>query len=209
MLPSHIATLCGMCDVSFICVTCKQCHTFGWVMSHVWMSLVTHQYVSYYTYGVATVSRINTILGLFCKRDLPKRRYSAKDTYDFIDPTDRSHPISWFTSHTSTSVVTHMNESCHTYEWVMSHIWMRYVTHVNKSCHTYEWVMSHMCMSHVTHTITSCHTYEWVMSHECMSHIPMCISHVTHMNESCHTYEWVTSQICMSHVKHINESCHT
>jgi len=48
---------------------------------------------SHLTSGVASVSRINKIIGLFCKRALQKRRYSAKETYDFIDPTDRSHPI--------------------------------------------------------------------------------------------------------------------
>ena len=31
--------------------------------------------------------------GLFCKRDLWKRFYCAKETYNLIDPTDRSHPI--------------------------------------------------------------------------------------------------------------------
>jgi len=45
-------------------------------------------------YGVATVSRIDKIISLFCKRTLEKKRYSAKETYNFIDPTDRSHPIS-------------------------------------------------------------------------------------------------------------------
>ena len=44
-------------------------------------------------YGVASVSRINKITGLFCKRALQKRRYSAKETCNFIDPTNRSHPI--------------------------------------------------------------------------------------------------------------------
>jgi len=44
-------------------------------------------------YGMATVSRIDKIIGLFCKRELQKRRYSAKETCDFIDPTDRSQPI--------------------------------------------------------------------------------------------------------------------
>jgi len=40
-------------------------------------------------YGVATVSRIDKIIGLFCKRaQSKKRRYSAKETYNFIDPTD-------------------------------------------------------------------------------------------------------------------------
>jgi len=45
-------------------------------------------------YGVALVSRIHEIIGLLCKRALQKRRYSAKETCNFIDPTDRSHPIS-------------------------------------------------------------------------------------------------------------------
>jgi len=44
-------------------------------------------------YGVALVSRIDKMIGLFCKRALQKRRYSAKETCHFIDPTDRSHPI--------------------------------------------------------------------------------------------------------------------
>ena len=46
-----------------------------------------------HSYGVATLSRIDKMIGLFCKRALYKRRYSAKETCHFIDPTDRSHPI--------------------------------------------------------------------------------------------------------------------
>jgi len=38
-------------------------------------------------------SRIDKIIGLFCKRAPLKRRCSAKQTYILIDPTDRSHPI--------------------------------------------------------------------------------------------------------------------
>jgi len=44
-------------------------------------------------YGVATIGRILNIMGLFCKRALQKRLYSAKETYDFQEPTNRSHPI--------------------------------------------------------------------------------------------------------------------
>ena len=42
---------------------------------------------------MATVSRLDKIIGLFCKRALQKRQYSAEETCGFIDPTDRSHPI--------------------------------------------------------------------------------------------------------------------
>jgi len=44
-------------------------------------------------YGVATISRLLKIMGLFCKRALKKRQYSAKETYNFKEPTNRSHPI--------------------------------------------------------------------------------------------------------------------
>jgi len=37
-------------------------------------------------YGVALVSRIDQIIGLFCKRALQKRHYSVKETYNSIDP---------------------------------------------------------------------------------------------------------------------------
>ena len=47
------------------------------------------------SYGVATVSRLLKIVGLFCKRALQKRRYFAKETDDFDlkEPTNRRHPI--------------------------------------------------------------------------------------------------------------------
>jgi len=44
-------------------------------------------------YGVATISRLLRIIGLFCKRAVWKRRYSAKETYNFKEPNNRSHPI--------------------------------------------------------------------------------------------------------------------
>ena len=44
-------------------------------------------------YPLASASRIDNIIGLFCKRALYKKQYSAKKTYNCIDPTDRSHPI--------------------------------------------------------------------------------------------------------------------
>ena len=46
-----------------------------------------------HVYGVATISRLLKIIGLLCKRALSKRLYSAKETYNFKEPTNRSHPI--------------------------------------------------------------------------------------------------------------------
>ena len=45
-------------------------------------------------HGTASVSRIDRIIGLFCKRALSNKLYSAEETYNLIVPTDRSHLIS-------------------------------------------------------------------------------------------------------------------
>ena len=42
---------------------------------------------------MATISRLLQITGLFCKRALEKRLYSANETYNLKEPTDRRHPI--------------------------------------------------------------------------------------------------------------------
>jgi len=52
--------------------------------------ILTHTYICY---GVATNSRFLKIIGLSCKRALQKRHYSAKETYDFKEPTNCSHPV--------------------------------------------------------------------------------------------------------------------
>ena len=52
-----------------------------------------HQHDTEPTYRVVSISRIDNIVGLFCKRNLKKGLYSAKETCSLIDPTDRSHPI--------------------------------------------------------------------------------------------------------------------
>ena len=45
------------------------------------------------SYGVATLSRIDKIISLFCKILSLLQGSFAKDTYNLIDPTDQSHPI--------------------------------------------------------------------------------------------------------------------
>jgi len=83
-IPLRMTTNSSVC--TYICI-CVYIHTYVWNKNCRWCP------VSIYTYGVALASRIDKKIGLFCKRALQKRRYSAKETYDFIEPTDRSHPI--------------------------------------------------------------------------------------------------------------------
>jgi len=135
------------------------------VMSHMWLRHTNTSFMSKVWYGVATISRLLKITGLFCKRALWKRRFSAKETYDFKEPTNRSHPIGsriwmklwhlWICKwhwcicvtwliHQMCHHVTHMNGwdmvcMWHTYEWDMWHIWMRHMTHMNETCDTHIW----------------------------------------------------------------------
>ena len=45
--------------------------------------------------GVATCRRLLQMIGLFCKRALRQRRYSAKETYNIKESTNGSQPIEY------------------------------------------------------------------------------------------------------------------
>jgi len=51
-----------------------------------------------FVYGMATISRLLIIIGLFCKRALQKRLYFAEETCNFKEPTHQSHPIAGFSA---------------------------------------------------------------------------------------------------------------
>jgi len=51
---------------------------------------------STYAYGMATVSRIDQSIGLFCRISSLLKGSFRKETYNFIDPTNRSHNICIF-----------------------------------------------------------------------------------------------------------------
>jgi len=163
----------------------ESCHTYEWVMSHVWMGHVTHMTESCHTYEwvmshiwMSHVTRMN----------------------------ESCRAYEWVMSHIWMSHVTHMTESCQTYEWVMSHKRRSHVTHMKTHTNSMRYAKV-MRVSHVTHTNESCHTHDRVMSniwtshvtHECvMSHkwkhplrVPCAVS------KSC---GWVMSHIRIGHV---------
>ena len=77
LLSSAMESLCAY-DLPFI-----EAHFFAY----------TRLFAHMPCYRVATISRLLQIIVLFCKRALQKRLYSAKETYHFKEPTNRSHPI--------------------------------------------------------------------------------------------------------------------
>jgi len=48
------------------------------------------------------------MIGLFCRRALQKRQYSANETYNLIDPANRSHPITYLLSTFTHIYYTHL-----------------------------------------------------------------------------------------------------
>ena len=139
----------------------ESCHTYEWVMSHLWTRHATHMNESCHTYEWV-VSHI----------------WMSHVTH----MNESCHTYEWVMSHIWMRYGTYMNDSLQTHEWVMSRIWMRRVCrnteepvhsrhiwlsrvsiYMNESCHTYEWVMPHIWMSHTTHMDRWCHTYECVI----------------------------------------------
>ena len=85
-------------------------HTYECVMAHIRMSHGTHMNETWHTYdpdfarrralrvvsccGVATISRLLKMIGLFCRILSLLWVSFAKETYHFKEPTNRSHPMS-------------------------------------------------------------------------------------------------------------------
>jgi len=78
-----VAVCCSVSQCVAVCCSVLQCIA----VIHIWSLFCI------LTYGVATISRLLKIIGLFCKRAQWKRLYSAKETNTFKEPTNRSHPI--------------------------------------------------------------------------------------------------------------------
>jgi len=100
-------------------------------------------------YGVATISSLPEIICLFCKRALYKRRYSAKETYNFKEPNDRSHP----TARRVEKCRANTSGLCNTLQHTATHCNTLHHTHCNTQCNTLQHAAIH-CNTwlHILHT---------------------------------------------------------
>ena len=102
-------------------------------------------------YGVATISRLLKIIGLFCKRALEQRRHSAKETYNFKEPTNHIRHTCMREYILKERCDTHIQRhTTHTYRdtW---HTWMRKHLRV-KTCDTH--IQRHM--THIHEKTSAC-----------------------------------------------------
>jgi len=81
--------------VSFCVSFCEFCDTHFQVgdVSATSLFLVRQLGLFTHNYGVATISRLLKIIGVFCNRSSLLQGSFAKETYNFKEPTNRSHPI--------------------------------------------------------------------------------------------------------------------
>ena len=84
--PTHTATHCNTLHLtSSLCSTLQhtttRCHTLQHAATRCnTLQPTATRYISLY-YGLATISRLLKIIGLFCKKALLKRLYSAEETW--------------------------------------------------------------------------------------------------------------------------------
>ena len=134
--------------------------------------------MSHDQYAVASISRLLKIIGLFCKRVLWKRLYSAKETYNFREPTNRSHPI-WVMSHRNVSWLTWA-----ILQWELNDLQAAFAK--DNKVFFKGYTVFILQWGHDSHE--SCYNGKWYTVFMLQS-IQSCMSH---MNESCPNRWWTT-----------------
>jgi len=149
-------------------------HTYEWVMLHIyiWMSHVTYEWVMSHIW-MSHVPHMNELSPKH-ESNSTKGRVERRFKYKYLK---RRHKYAALRER----VILHMSDA---YQWVMPHVWMSHVIHMNESLHMYQ---SNKGNGRIYSTAS------------CM---PRCA------NESCHTCKWVMSNMRMSYFTHTSCSTH-
>jgi len=169
-------------------------HPYERVMSHIWLSHVTHMNASYHTQKLI-LSRI------WMRHVSPVQKKTSCHTckrVTYMTMWGMSHTYERVLSRTSIHRVTNMHATCHVRHVPCARtpnqsIFLK--THTSESCHARTWVLRYMRVSHVTHMNESCHPYERDVSHAWKR----C---VTHMNEACYITHTRTHTHIRTHARH-------
>jgi len=152
-----------------------------------------------YTYVVASTGRLLQIIGLFCNRALQKRRYSAKETYNFKEPTDCSHPISAL-SLISRIHYMKIREKVDIYIHFVSYFHMHTIHVVSHFSHIYTCIHVVSLFPHVQ-ILTACLTFHLFIFLSHFSFIHHFVSHFSHIYVYPHSLSFSThtGTYCVSH----------
>jgi len=147
---THLTRLIQVCDMSHVTFVNESRHVCEWVMSHMWMSHVTHMTESCRTYA-----------------------NESCHTCEWVMSNMWISHVTHLMSH-----VTHMNESCLLISpaQLMRLKGRNHVAYVNESRHICEWILSnHICGSVTTlaaraklmHLNVQMHNSLWSILHNC------------------------------------------
>jgi len=167
-------------------------------------------------YAVASVSRIDKIIALFCKRNLWKRLYYAKETYNFIDPTSRSHPYadsSHSTRQPTNFPICECVCMCVCVSAIFNVHWCRSIVLLHIRFET--WIYLSTLIWVCRRLVRRCSDWNIAFAFSHCSRNMHCVSvcscvtswHGTRVNESCHRYEGVMSQVLRGHATGVKGSC--
>ena len=145
-----------------------------------------------WSYGVATMSRPLQIIGLFCRILFLFKGSFAKETYDFKEPTDRSHPIramrnvngAIMSARTRCSRVQQLREvhlysalcvyvhihiyiCTYTYIFTFTYVYVHIHIYIYVHIHIYMYVYIHIC----TYTYTYVHIHIYIYMWMCLVHL--------------------------------------
>jgi len=175
--PVSADTLC--CALYLLCSqatatrsnTLQHAATHCNTLQHAVHSLCWH-IVSWGGYGL--LSRLLKTIGLFCKRALQKRLFSAKETCNFKEPTNHIHPIRPESrsyrlramdtlQHTAThcNTLQHTTAHCNALQHTVTNC--NTLQHTVKHCNTRQHTVTHR--NTPQHTITQCNTLQPTATH--------------------------------------------
>ena len=155
-------------------------HTYEYMFTNTRLKFIhifmyTSECIRVCYYGVATISRLSKIIGLCCKRTLQKRLYSAKETYNFQEPTNRRHRITYILTHNTdweTCMPTNkLARTLHICTWKRCPSWQHqsdtyeheYIT--DSSAIPLFIFIYHICMHVHVQTYFHIHTYIYICTH--------------------------------------------
>jgi len=144
-------------------------------------------------YGVATISRLLKIIGLFCKRALQKRPIFFKETYNLKEPTNRSHPISCICDMTQSCICgARPNSKMHMCDRTQSgHVcatWLIHTTRVRN--------VSFISRLRDKNSLHTCVTWLIHTTYVCRDGFIYWMCNMTHLYQVCAT--WL---ICITYVR--------
>jgi len=210
-------------------------HTYTSHVTHMHMSNIicmvsrTHYFAETFCwhgfcwYGVATITRLLKIVVLFCRESSLLHGFFAKETYDFKDPTNRSHPICVW-ERVSGIWICKVNRDNMSYYDTLQH-----TAHIDMCVRTCEFCMNMYdevkFIGKICHTATHCGTLQHTATHcNTLQHTATLCSalqrNATHCNTlqhtaiHCNTLQLITSHynaswICHEELQHTATHCNT